>query len=346
MSMLTYQYRIKDSTSGTQLARMASAVNYVWNFCQEVSLLAFRREKHFLSAYDLINLTAGTSKDLGIHTDTISEICRQYVQSRKQHKAIRLKWRSKKRSLGWIPFKLRAIHLKEDTVTYCGHPFRFWQSRPVKGTIKTGSFAQDAQGHWYVNFQCEVDDTGITSGEAELGIDLGLTDQIACSDGITYSRVNLTRTHEAALATAQRARKKKRIKALHAKIKHARKDWAHKVTTAIVRTAKLIVVGNVSSPKLAKTPMAKSVYDAAWGMTRMFLSYKAMRLGAIYRDVNESRSSLTCADCLAETGPRGLRGLGVRVWCCAGCGTVHQRDHNSARNILRCGRAALVPGIP
>ena len=183
-------------------------------------------------------------------------------------------------------------------------------------------------------------------GEEEIGVDLGLTDQIACSNGITYSRANLTRTHEAALAVAQRARKKRRIRALHAKIKQARKDWTHKVTTAMVRTAKLIVVGNVSSPKLAKTPMAKSVYDAAWGLTRTFLSYKAMRLGASYRDANESRSSMTCADCLMETGPRGLGQLGVRVWCCSHCGTVHNRDHNSARNILRCGGATLAPGIP
>ena len=38
MSILTYRYRIKDSTSGTHLARLASAIHYVWNYCQDVSL--------------------------------------------------------------------------------------------------------------------------------------------------------------------------------------------------------------------------------------------------------------------------------------------------------------------
>lgn len=348
MSILTFRYRIKDSTSGTRLAKMASAVNYVWNFCQEVSLLAFRREKRFLSAYDLINLTAGTSKDLGIHTDTISEICRQYVQSRKQHKRIRLKWRSKKRSLGWIPFKLRAIQLKDDTVTYCGNRFRFWRSRPIEGTIKTGSFAQDAQGHWYVNFQCEVDDPGIPSGTDELGIDLGLKDQVSCSDGAKYSRENLTRSHEDALAIAQRAHKKKRIKAIHAHIANQRKDWGHKTSTMIVQRASLIAVGNVSPSKLARTNMAKSVLDAGWSQLRTMLAYKAMRLGIDYCNVNESGSTVTCSACGNRTGPSGLSRLDVREWVCMSCGTCHDRDTNAAQNILatlRVGRHTPT-GIP
>jgi IS605 OrfB family transposase len=346
MSILTFHYRLKDSTHRPHLLRLAHATNYVWNFCNETALLVWRREKRFISAFELINLTAGAGHELGLHTDTLSEICQEYVRKRKQAKKLRLKWRSQKRSLGWIPFKGRCIRVEDDTVVYKGRRFRLWLSRPIAGTIKTGSFGQDAQGCWYVNFQCEVDDPGMPRGTDEIGIDLGLTDQIACSNGTTYSRANLTRTHEAALATAQRARKKKRIKAIHAKIVNCRKDWTHKVTTAIVRTAKLIVVGNVSAPKLAKTPMAKSVYDAAWGLTRTFLHYKALRLGASYREVSEYRSSLTCAVCLAETGPRGLSGLGVRVWLCISCGVVHNRDTNASQNILRAGRCTLVPGIP
>ena len=120
MSMLTYRFRIKDSTSSTHLGRMAGAINYVWNFCNEVSLLAFRRDKTFLSAYDLHKLTAGTSKDLRLSADTIQQVCTEYVTRRKQFKKIKLKWRSKKRSLGWIPFKAAYMKLEGDTVTYWG----------------------------------------------------------------------------------------------------------------------------------------------------------------------------------------------------------------------------------
>ena len=105
-----------------------------------------------------------------------------------------------------------------------------------------------------------------------------------CDDrGPPYSRENLTRKHEEALARAQRAHKKRRVKAIHTKIAHCRKDWTHKTTTAIVKRVKLIAVGDVCSPQLAKTRMAKSVYDAGWGHLRTCLEYKAKRLGVVSR---------------------------------------------------------------
>jgi len=339
MSVLTYRYRIKDATKGKHLQRLAWACNTVWNFCNEVSMLALRRDKRLLTAVDLINLTAGASTALGLHSDTISEICREYVAKRKASHKRRLKWRSHKRSLGWVPFKLRFLKLEPDSLTYLKRRYRFWASRPTQGTPKTGSFTQDARGRWYVNIQCEVDDPGTPLGDAEIGIDLGLTNQLQCSDREEpYARDKLTRIYEDALAMAQRAHKQKRVKAIHAKIANCRKDWAHKVTTAIVNRAQLIVVGNVSSSKLAKTSMAKSVYDAGWGQLRTCLEYKAKRLGVVYREVSERYSSVTCSVCSARTGPSGLSALGVRVWHCSVCGVVHNRDINAAHNILRAGR--------
>jgi len=353
MSFITYRYRIKDATSGKHLQQMAWAVNYVWNYCQEVSLLAWRRERKFLSAYDLCKLTAGTSKDLRLSADTINDVCTEYVTRRRQFKKLKLKWRSRKRSLGWIPFragqdKRSNIRLHDDSVTYCGHHFRLWLSRPVEGVIKTGRFTQDARGRWYVNFQCEVPDAVEPVGQLELGIDLGLTNQIACSDGVIYSRENLTRQHEDTLALAQRAGKKKRVKAIQAKIANTRVDWTHKATTAIARRAKLIVIGDVSSTKLIKTSFAKSTYDAAWYSVRYQLDYKAKRLAGSCVSGRENFSSVTCSDCGARSGPSGLRTLGVRAWVCSSCGVAHERDVNAAKNILtfRTGRGTPIKGIP
>lgn len=344
-SMLTFRYRVKDATTGKHLQRLAWAVNRVWNYCNEMSLLAWRRERRFLSGFDLVNLCAGAGHELGLHSDTISEICNEYAKKRRQFKKIRLKWRSKKRSLGWIPFKGRAIKLATGSVALKGLHIRFWQSRPISGTVKAGTFSQDACGHWYVNLQCEVESPLPGCGSAEIGIDLGMKDHATCSDGVKYSRQNLTRHHEAALAMAQRAHKTKRVKAIHAHIANARKDWAHKTTTAIVKRAHMIAVGNVSASALAKTRMAKSVLDAGWSMLRTMLAYKAMRLGVHYCEVNESGSTVTCSDCGTRCGPSGPGNLGVREWCCRHCGVVHDRDINAAHNILRVGRHTL-PGIP
>jgi IS605 OrfB family transposase len=328
---------------------MASAVHAVWNYCQEVSLPAWRCDKTYLSAYDLHTLTAGTSKDLHLSSQTIQAVCEAYVTRKRQCKKLKLKWRSRKRSLGWIPLKRATFKLEGDTVTYCGHHFRLWLTRPPEGPIKTGSFSQDARGRWYVNVQCEVPDALEPVGQVELGIDLGLTNQIACSDGVIYRRENLTRQHEEALAKAQRAHKKKRVKAIQARIANTRTDWTHKATTAIAHRAKLIVIGDVSSCKLTKTPFAKSTYDTAWHRVRQQLYYKATRLAGVCVSGRETFSSVTCSGCGTRSGPRGLSQLGVREWTCSRCGVVHERDVNAAKNILatlRTGRGTPTKGIP
>ena len=96
----------------------------------------------------------------------------------------------------------------------------------------------------------------------EIGIDLGCKDQIVCSDGVKYNRQNLTKQYEDKLAKAQRANKTKQTKNIHAEIANQRKDWSHKTTTEICRTAKLIVVGDIESKKLMQTKLAKSISDA------------------------------------------------------------------------------------
>jgi putative transposase len=347
MSTLTYKYRIKDSQHRNYLTRIAWATHTVWNYCNEVSSLAWRRDRKWLTGYDLANLCAGAGKELGLHSDTINEICLQYAKARKQVDKARLAWRSRKKSLGWIPFKVRAIKLVEDAVIYLGRVFRLWLCHQVEGTIKTGSFVQDARGRWYVCLQCDVPDAPqLALALDPMGIDLGLTDQIACSDGVKYSRANLTRQYEDDLAMAQRGGKKNRVKKVHAKIQNVRKDWTHKVTTAIVKRSPFLYVGDVSSTKLAKTRFAKSTYDAGWGIVRTQLFYKASRLAGFCVPTRESFSSVTCSGCLARSGPSGLGALGVREWTCRACGSRHDRDINAARNILRLGRQTPMKGIP
>ena len=139
------------------LERMASAVNYVWNYCNEVSQQALVRDNRWLSHFDLKTLCVGTSKELGISSETINEICHEYATRRSQSKKRRLKWRSYKRSLGWIPIRMRFLKISSDSIHYQKRRFRFWATRPIEGTPKTGSFTQDARGHWYLNIHCEIE---------------------------------------------------------------------------------------------------------------------------------------------------------------------------------------------
>ena len=267
----TYSFRIKDATCSKKLNKLARSVNFVWNYCNETSFYAIKHRSKFLSKYDFRPLLKGSSKELPINSQTVQAISDEYVTRRKQFKKIKLKWRGKK-SLGWIPFNAQTIKLTEDILKYNDIKVRFWKHREILGVIKTGSFAQDSRGRWYVNFQCEVTDKR-PHGERQIGIDLGLKDKVTCSDGIKYDRANLTKKYEEKLARYQRAHKKKQVKNLHAKIKNKRKDFSHKISHEICSTSKIVIIGDVSSSKLAKTKMAKSVLDAGWNQLTTMLHY-------------------------------------------------------------------------
>ena len=341
----TYKFRIKDTTSARHLNKMAGSVNFVWNYCNEASKKSITYNSKWLSEFDLNNLTAGCAKELGISSVTVQSVCKEYVARRNKAKKIKLSWRSKQRSLGWIPTKSNGLKLKNDSVEYAGHTFRFWKSREVLGKILAANFSQDAKKHWYINIQCEVEKHHLQKTGKEIGIDLGLKTIASASDGEKYDRENLTRKYELRLAMAQRAKKKKLTQTIHAKIKNSRKDWSHKKTSEIIKDNDLIVVGDVSPTKLKKTRFAKSVSDAGWHQFKSLLAYKAIRFGRDYAEVKENFSTVTCSVCLNKTNVGGLSNLGVREWTCSVCGTLHDRDTNAAKNILRFGHESL-KGIP
>ncbi|WP_157638482.1 RNA-guided endonuclease InsQ/TnpB family protein, partial [Burkholderia ubonensis] len=205
---------------------------------------------------------------------------------------------------------------------------------------------QDARGNWFLNIVIEMPDVPARPVRSGVGIDLGLKDFATLSTGEKVPHDRFGRRAADKLAKAQRARKHKRhIAKLHAKVANARADFQHKLALDLVRRFDYIAVGNVSAAKLARTRMAKSVYDAAWSSFRDKLRYKAMAHGATFEEVDESGSTQSCSSCGSKdstTRPKGIAGLRVREWTCSGCGVVHDRDTNAALNILRCGRASPV----
>ena len=264
---------------------MARSVNFVWNYCNEISIYAIKNRSKFLSGFDLQKLTTGSSKELSLHSQTVQGICEEYALRRQKAKKIKLRWRGK-RSLGWIPFKKTGIKISGDSVTYCGETFRLFLSRDVPPTVKTGSFSEDARGRWYFNVACEVEEH-VRSAEGSVGIDLGLKDLANLSNGKKFKAPKYTRKYQRILALSQKDGKKRRVKAVHAKIANLRKDHAHKITHEVTRDFSLIYVGDVSSAKLVKTRMAKSVYDAGWSQFKSFLEYKSIARGGMSVMVNE-----------------------------------------------------------
>ena len=344
----TLKVRVKDKHRPL-LNQMARSVNFVWNYVNELSHRSIRERGVFLSAYDVQKYTQGVHKELGLHSHTVQKVGAEYATRRRQFKKSRLNWRKSggvRRSLGWIPINTGMAKWKNGQVYHNGHYFNVWDSYGLSQyTFKSASFNEDARGRWYFNVVVEVDAV-MPKGQDCTGIDLGLTDTATCSDGTKLEAGRFYRGLEEKLAIAQRAKNKTQVKTIHAKIANRRKDALHKFSRKLVNRCGEIYVGNVSSLKLVKTKMAKSVLDAGWGQLKAMLKYKSEHAGIVFKEVNEAYTTQTCSCCgaLPDSRPKGIAGLGIREWTCE-CGVTHDRDVNAAKNILAVGHGRLAVGI-
>ena len=203
-----------------------------------------------------------------------------------------------------------------------------------------------------------------------MGVDLGIANLVATSDGElivgehfgSRARAQLAEAQRS-LATKQRGSKRRRrqvdvVARLHRRVANQRSNAAHQLSRRLVNDYDLIVLEDLAITNMVRRPRAKpdsnkpgaflpngatakaglncSINDAGWGHLASLLSYKAESAGRIVVTVDPRHTSQTCAECgHVEAGNR----VNQAVFCCLGCGHSAHADVNAARNILRAGRA-------
>jgi putative transposase len=225
---------------------------------------------------------------------------------------------------------------------------RVRRSRELPSVPSSVTVIREPDGRYYASFVVEREPSPLLAVPRTAGIDLGLISYatIAASDGTieTLANPRHLRAAERRLARAQRqlsrkqtgsknrAKARLRVAAAHRRVRDQRADHHHKLALRLIRENQAIAVEDLAVAGLARTRLAKSVYDAGWGTFLRLLEAKAAQHGR--RVVKVGRwvpTSQTCSACGHRDGPKPL---GVRVWVCPACGTVHDRDGNAARNIL------------
>jgi putative transposase len=324
----------------------AIEVNQVWNWGNASSAKAarpFAGPAKWLSGFDLDKLSAGASECFEhIGSETIQRVNAELATRRRQFKKTQLRWRvsrGAKRSLGWVPFKATQLQRKGKSLRFAGKAFRVFERDQLEGAKwKCGCFAQDSVGDWWLCVPIERSLAPRIASTKDVGLDLGLKDTVVTSDGEKLEAGRFYRDIEQKIAQAQRRGHKRQAKRLHRTAARRRKDALHKFSAKIVSQYQRVFVGDVSSAKLVKTRMAKSVLDAGWGMLKTQLLYKGQQAGRSVLIVSERYTTRACSSCGSLTGPAGLDMLDVRIWVCSGCGDTHDRDVNAAKNILSAGR--------
>jgi putative transposase len=224
---------------------------------------------------------------------------------------------------------------------------------------------------WWLSVHCvNVPAMPLDRTCSEIGIDLGIVNQIATSEGElmkgnrfgSNAQANLAQAQRE-LATKQRGSNRRRrqveeVARLHRKVKNQRSNAAHKLSRQLVNDYDFIALEDLKINDMVRAPkgrpdpeqpgaylrngasqkagLNRSIYDAGWGQLVSLLSYKAESAGRAVVSVNPSYTSQTCADChYVDAGNRVNRD----EFRCRKCGHHDYADINAARNILRAGRA-------
>ncbi len=213
-SIRVLRLRLKDKHAA-ELEKMARDVNLVWNYSQDLALKVFERERRFLTAFDIAKFTRGAAKEgLKLHSQTVQAVSEEYVLRHRQFKRVKLRWRvsgGTRRSLGWVPFKASALRYRNGQLFLSGmdRPLSLQDSYDIGGyELGAGNISEDARVRWYINIIVKTRRRMSSAGKSAVGLDLGLKDFVASSDGGIVAAKQFYRDLAPALASAQRARKK------------------------------------------------------------------------------------------------------------------------------------------
>ena len=219
--------------------------------------------------------------------------------------------------------------------------------RPIPDgfAIKQTTLVKKADG-WYASLSLEdgtvPESLPVDEIKSAVGIDLGLEKFLATSDGQAVGIPQFYRKAQSHLARQQRQlsrmdkgsknyqRQASKVACLHLHVARERKEFHYQVAHWLCDQYDLIAFENLSIKGLARTGLAKSILDAAWGSFLNILQAVAVKRGKWAIGDHPRGTSIECSGC----GGRVEKTLKDRVHHCPHCGLVIDRDWNSGKNIL------------
>lgn len=204
-------------------------------------------------------------------------------------------------------------------------------------------------GNFYLYCTYKIEPSELINYEQVLGVDLGINNIAATSDGIIYSgrKLNQVRTRYQKLREKlQKNHSKSAIRLLKKRKKKESsfvRDTNHCISKQIVRKAKgtcsAIALENLKGIRQTSTVRRKNHYKhSSWSFLQLkqFITYKAEIAGVTVIGVNPAYTSQRCFACGTI---RKANRKGSRYKC--ECGYENNSDVNGALNIAVKGAAAI-----
>ena len=207
----------------------------------------------------------------------------------------------------------------------------------------------------FVNLTYEVGQATLSRSDAAVGIDMGVSDRLALSNGervgrrrkVNWRLVRMQRRLSGCRKGGHRWRKRKAVLANHQHRERVRnRNECHRVTTELVRRFGLIAIEDPSIQNMTawakgtveqsgrnvrqKTGPHRTVLEQSRGLIRRQLDYKAAWAGRELVVVDPKFTSQRCSGCGAGSADHRQR----KRYDCAECGMTEDADINAAKNIL------------
>ncbi|CUU58040.1 putative transposase [Parafrankia irregularis] len=245
---------------------------------------------------------------------------------------------------GCFTFRDGQIALAKQT-----SPLDIVWSRPLPaGAVPSQvTVSRNSRGQYHVSILVEESVSALPASAGRVGVDAGVTSLVTLSTGEKVANPGHERRDRERLARAQRTLSRKakgsanrakarlRVARVHGRIADRRRDHLHKLSTRIIRENQTVVIEDLAVRNMVRNrSLARAISDASWSELRRMLEYKADWYGREVIAVDRwYPSSKTCSSCGARVE---VLPLNVREWACR-CGVVHDRDVNTARNLLAVG---------
>ncbi len=365
-------YRLKPKKpQRTQLANFSGACRYIYNRGLEERKKAYEEKSKPLTYFEQnIELTKfkqeqKTSWLKEIHSQVLQQALKDLDQSF-QHFFRRVK---QKQTPGYPKFKCKGIRDSfrypqgvkiQDDQAYLPKIgwIKFRKSRDIQGMLKQTTISRRGE-HWYISFSCEIEtDTPPKIPileEKAVGIDVGLIHYGVLASGksnnctiipppkflktlLPRMRVLSKRLSKKQKGSQNWKKAKRQLAKLHAKIRHARENFAHQLSTLIVKSHDIICVESLNIAELMQSKLSRSIADAGWRQFLTYLKYKAHEKGKHFVEIGKYYpSSQLCSSC----GHKQKIELKERKFCCQKCHLQIDRDYNSSIVIKAAGMSVL-----
>ena len=217
------------------------------------------------------------------------------------------------------------------------------------GKIKNVTIECTPTGKYFAVLNVEFEPQPIPNNGGCIGIDVGIKEFYADSNGTVVENPKYLEKSMRKLIREQRKlsrkrkgsnnRNKQRMKValVHEKITNQRNDFLQKQSTKLIRENQTICIEDLKVKNMMRNhKLAQHIGSVSWSKFFDMLLYKAVWYGNdVVKVPTMYPSSQTCSCCGYKNSL--VKNLGVRVWECPDCHSIHNRDTNASINILKKG---------